>query len=175
MEKLREFERSCLRTALNTFRKEDSPKFVSNENLYNLAKIPRIDIFILKLTRDYLSRTKTSHNKIVKQFSETHFDCEERARTGYFPPQYFTHFDNTGLIQDSNNVPIIYHFSRHQSDKTITYTLQDWSNQNNVKYNTRLSIRDRNDKTRLNKKYWWLSVNAVHLDELRRRTRRKTR
>lgn len=175
MEKLRAFERSCLRTALKAYRKQDSPEFISNVDLYTLANIPRIDLFILKLTRDYLSRTKSSTNEIVKNFSSEQFDYDDKAQTGYFPPHYFTYYDKQGLIQDENNIPIIYHISRHSSDKTLTFSIRDWTNRNNIVYNTRLSIRDRNDSHRLSSKYWWLAEDAIHLEELRRRSRRRRR
>lgn len=52
-ERIRKFERNCLRAALHIYRKIDSTHFINNKTLYNLADIPRIDNHILKLTRDY--------------------------------------------------------------------------------------------------------------------------
>lgn len=46
MEKLRAFERKCLRACTGLYRSE--------ETNYNAANIPRLDNFIIKLTRDYL-------------------------------------------------------------------------------------------------------------------------
>lgn len=121
MEKIRKFEGKCLRVALNMYRPRDDKKLISNRVLYRTANIPRIDNFILKLTGDYLAQCKKIDNKIVKGFVTNKFDYPERAATAYFPPHYFTYFDNAGILQDSHNCPIIYHYSRHRSDKTLTH------------------------------------------------------
>ena len=70
-EKLCKFERSCLRVALNKFRTPESEftQYHSNETLYNLAQIPRIDLFIIQFTREYIANTKDSSNAIVKSFA----------------------------------------------------------------------------------------------------------
>lgn len=98
-EKIRKFERSCLRASLHTYRQTNSKKFVSNRTLYNIAKIPRIDNYLIKLTRDYLSNLKSIQNSHTDKFHTYDIaDCKATALTGYIPPHYFMYFDNAGLI-----------------------------------------------------------------------------
>ena len=62
MERLRIFERNCLRKCLGKTRsmETDFKHLISNQKIYNEANINRIDIFIIKLIRDhYLRVTNT--------------------------------------------------------------------------------------------------------------------
>ena len=148
MEKLRKFERSCLRVALKKFRTPESnyQRFYSCQTLYNLAEIPRIDIFILNFTRNYIANTKNIDNNIIKSFSITksHKEYIDTDKSGKFPPQNFIYFDKEGLIQDRHNIPIIYYMHRHMANKNITFSIKDWQIFNNRVYNTSLSFNDRN-------------------------------
>ena len=67
MEKFRRFERSCLRAALNLYRSPESnyKHMYSNHVLYKEASIPRIDIFILDLIRNYYNNLTYIPNAIV--------------------------------------------------------------------------------------------------------------
>lgn len=68
MEKIRTFERKCLKACLNINRIEESDyiKYINNQTLYNKAKIPRIDNFIIDLIREhYLQASKNSQNSLV--------------------------------------------------------------------------------------------------------------
>lgn len=55
MEKIRIFERTCLRACLNMNRSAESDytKYIRNEILYNKANTPRIDNFMVALTREH--------------------------------------------------------------------------------------------------------------------------
>lgn len=67
-----------------------------------------------------------------------------------------------GLIQDENNVPILYHVKRHAFNKTINYEPFINSKDTNVqlRYSMSLPKKDVIDKSRKNiKKYWWLDEN----------------
>ncbi|CAK9796537.1 hypothetical protein ANTPLA_LOCUS858 [Anthophora plagiata] len=57
MEKLRIFERKCLRVCLGKYRSPESDykKMISNQKIYEEAKITRIDLFILRLIRNHWS------------------------------------------------------------------------------------------------------------------------
>ena len=58
MEKFRVFERKCLRTCLGKYRSAESEyrKYISNEQIYNMANINKIVSQILKITRNYILR-----------------------------------------------------------------------------------------------------------------------
>ncbi|CAK9813144.1 Nucleic-acid-binding protein from transposon X-element [Anthophora plagiata] len=66
MEKLRIFERKCLRACLGKYRSPESnyKKMISNYKLYEEAKLIRIDLFILKLIRNHWSCV----NKLIFTF-----------------------------------------------------------------------------------------------------------
>lgn len=59
IEKLRKFERNCLRACLNMYKSPHSnyERYYSNEDPYKVANINRIDNFILKLTRDHVTNS----------------------------------------------------------------------------------------------------------------------
>lgn len=71
MEKIRRFERNCLRQCLNMYRTPESEfkQFYSATKLYRAANIPRIDAHMIKICRDYYAGTKDHMNPIVQSFS----------------------------------------------------------------------------------------------------------
>ena len=66
MENHGRFERSCLRACLYIYRKPDDKHCISNTILYEKANIPRIDNFLIKLTRDYFAKLPHIDNKHLK-------------------------------------------------------------------------------------------------------------
>ena len=42
--------------------------------------------------------------------------------SGYIPTEALAKLDNRGLLQNSDNVPILYHAPRHQYNKRITHS-----------------------------------------------------
>lgn len=73
--------------------------------------------------------------------------------------RHFFFLDVNYLIQDKNNIPIIYHAKRHKKNKKILYHSKENSLLDNLdlRYSMALSIRDKKDTIRTNKKkYWWL-------------------
>ena len=82
--------------------------------------------------------TKNINNKIIKSFAtiKTNKEYSDKAKSGYFPVQYFTYFDQEGLIQDNFNTSIIYRMPRHMANKFISYKLEDWTFTNDRVYNT---------------------------------------
>ena len=90
MEKIRIFERKCIRACLSIYRSEHSGyrKYVKNKKIYDLANIHRIDCHILKLTRYHFAQTaKFKENSLI-------FGClfpndayfKDTLLTGYIPP-----------------------------------------------------------------------------------------
>ena len=120
----------------------------------NIANIPNKTVQSFKhtkshfhesLTRNYYQNIVNIPNKIVQSLKNTKSHFRERARSGYFSPHYFTGFDSASLIQNSNNIPLIYHYSRHLAIKSISYS------------KTIISPVDSCNFLRLYKNYWWLS------------------
>ena len=175
MEKIRAFERACLRTCLNKYRSASSnyKHFIKNRVIYEEARLPRIDNFIIKLTRDYHAQCKNiTSNPLIHGITNVDngylISC---IHSGYIPPEGFTLLDKQGFIQNEHNTPTIYHWKRHKNNKKITFSL---SNAPSLKYSTALPTTDINNSDRLNTtKYWWLTVDSKFLEEIRQRMRRK--
>lgn len=174
MEQLRAFERSCLRACLRLYRSTHSNynHYVSNKTLYNTANVPRIDSFCVKLTRDYYSKLRTIRNAHINNLAIIdERTVSSQALSGYLTPQSFIYFDSRGIIQNSDNIPIIYHWRRNKANKRITITENDWLiNRAGFSESTTISKMDFFDFHRLNvDKYWWLSRDSPVLIELARR------
>ncbi|CAD6220028.1 GSCOCG00012947001-RA-CDS, partial [Cotesia congregata] len=161
MEKLRAFERKCLRACIGQYRTPESnfKKFVSNNKIYEQADIPRIDNFIIKLNRDYFSNLSNIDNSDLNKINNMdQIKGEKYNSSSYIFPHMFIHYDRKDLIQNHNNIPIIYHCKRTQCNKKIDYTADSFNNNRfDFTYSTSIPQRDQLDATRLNDKYWWLT------------------
>ena len=94
MKKIRIFERTCLRACLNMNRaaKSDYTKYLRNEILYNKANTPRIDNFMITLTREHFLQTiKILQNSLV--FSGNTMYHEKTLSIGYITTEAFTYLD----------------------------------------------------------------------------------
>ena len=174
IEALRLFESKCLRICLNLNRNRlhQYQKYINNRTLYNSAKIPRIDNFIVKLTRNFfVSSKKITDNKIISKHSEA-LDEDKFLKcktSGYVPPQAFINLDQNGYIQDHNNVPILYHNRRNKANKKILFDANDTTfiKANSI-YSKAIPDIDFYNFSRLNiKKYWWLSDNSKYIAEIK--------
>ncbi|KAK0074467.1 hypothetical protein PV326_012427 [Microctonus aethiopoides] len=178
MEKIRMFERSCLRAATNKYRSSESEykKWISNKKLYNETKIPRIDNFIIKITRDYFSKCKNNKNQIIKEFTNINTEITiNGTEQGYPQPQAFIYLDAKGIIQDEHNIPIIYHLKRHKKNKKLPTSWNQIAVRTNpYKYSTAIPDIDSKDNHRLNPQYWWLNQRgAKHIKELKERLKKQ--
>lgn len=90
---------------------------------------------------------------------------------GYVSPQAFTFCDNIGLIQNSENIPIIYHWRRNKADERIALTLSDpLVDRTSFKFSMTIPKRDYMDFYRLDfKKYWWLPRDSDIMNDLKTR------
>lgn len=161
MEKLRSFERKCLRACLGKYRTPESnyKKLISNPRLYEYAEITRIDLFILKLIRNHWTNIRNiKSNSLINSSIYPNPQYYDKTRhTGYTPPEAFIHLDGEGFIQNKENTPLIYHVTRKADDKRILYHTDINMNNANPKLNCKLSKIDKKDTHRRDtKKYWWL-------------------
>ena len=89
MEKLRCLERKCLRACLGLYRSHysDWQHYVRNQTIYETAEIPRIDSFILRLTRDYFSGLPNIDNAVIRSSSMQWDEVSKRQiAIGYVAP-----------------------------------------------------------------------------------------
>ena len=129
MEKLRVFERKCLRIlSLNKYRKPETEfkYYISNNKLYNESNVIRIDNFIIHLIRKHYSRA--ADNIINSNISHPIFTDEvyikKILKNQFIPPESFIYLDKLNFIQDSNNIPIFYHINRRSTNKEIVNLIQ---------------------------------------------------
>ena len=172
MEKLRKFERSCLRACLHTYREDSNKHFISNQKIYDKANIPRIDNHILKLTCDYLANLKKIDNRYLQLYINTiEHEVIRNSATQYILPHSFMYLDKRGLIQNDKNVPLLYHISRHQGNKKIPLVCPN--NPAYFKYSQAMPQSDTKSNYKSANKYWWLGSDSVKNDDIHRRARRK--
>ncbi|KAI4482510.1 hypothetical protein M0802_013642 [Mischocyttarus mexicanus] len=170
MEKYQRLERSVLRFCIRTHRtaESDYKKYVSNTKIYNHANITRVNCFIIKLCRSNYANYPKINNPIINKFCcPDEDDFAAIYNSGYIPPKLFTLCDKHGLIQNENNLPFLYYIKRHCTDKTIN--MEPDTTTRNL-FSTALPDVDKRDTHKLLKVYWWLTQDAKHIDEIRRRS-----
>lgn len=159
MEKVRVFERKCLRSCTSIHRSSRSNflHYTSNKKLYNAAKISRIDNFIIHLIRDHILRTFDCYenNLIQAPYYSSEDYIKETLLNGFVPPEAFLYLDRNRYIQNNVGVPVLYHIYRRANDKRIT--TNDITT-DNIRFDTNFYMEDNNIIPNLNfQKYWWLN------------------
>ena len=174
MERVRALERKCMRACLRICRTPDSDwqHYVRNQTIYDVANIPRIDSFMISLTRDYVSNLVDIDNLVIQSLAFQDSQITLRPlTTGYLTLQAFPLCDCLGLIQDASNIPFIFHWRRNKADKRIAFAPEDFiNNRDRFKFSLAIPNTDSMDFRRLNfEKFWWLSLDSVHMAELTER------
>ena len=164
MERIRIFERKCLRACLGKYRtaESDYQKYISNEEIYNLANVNKIDTQILKITRNHFANTRTvkDNSLIFGIYYPNDQYYANVVKTNFIPPEAFMYLDKNGYIQDIHGAPIIYHYNRHATNKNISYDKNlDTKIPNEAwRFTTCITNKEHKDKHRSNiKKYFWLA------------------
>ena len=173
-ERLRCLERKCLRACLGLYRSRSSDwqHYVANQLIYNKAEIPRIDNFLIRITRDYFAKLPGIPNELLKVIAvQDDVTAAREMASGYIVPQTFMSCDNWGLIQDALNIPWLYHWRRNKANKRIALSLtESLFDDSKFKYSKKIPERDHNDFHRLMfRKYWWLDGSSAHIPELQAR------
>ena len=158
MEKLRLFERRCLRICTKTNRSFQSNflKYVSDKKLYDTSQIMRIDNFIIKLIRNHISKIPCSTNELIfgPYFSSMEYLASSVAK-GFVTPECFIYLDRLGLIQNEDGVPIFYHHLRRANDKAVK---TDIDHNTPSRFERSISNFDIETYKKLKMtKYWWLN------------------
>lgn len=66
LKKIKVFENRCLRLAINFRRTQSDFRFISNDVLHEMTKVPRINHFMHKLSLKFLQNTKFSDNGMIR-------------------------------------------------------------------------------------------------------------
>lgn len=157
MEKIRKFERKCLRSCTLLYRTPNSDfmKYVSNRILYNTAQIIRIDNFIIQLVRNHIIKCfECDENNLI--MAPYHINSEYIRKTlmsGFIPPEAFIYLDSKGLIQNDTGIPIFYHVYRRATNKAVDGNLLS----TDLRFDTTISSRDIHERSVLDiTKFWWI-------------------
>lgn len=157
MEKLRVFERKCLRTCTSLYRtpQSDYKKYVNNKMLYSKANIIRIDNCIIQLIRCHIVRcTLCEDNSLIKApyFASDSYILNSVTK-GYVPPESFIYLDKQKYMQNENGIPVFYHIYRRATDKSVQFHS---FNATTKRFNTSISDKDTLLAMK-STKFWWLS------------------
>lgn len=160
MEKIRKFERKCLRSCTQLYRSPSSnfTNYFSNKLLYNASQITRIDNFIIKTIRSHIKRcTECTTNNLIMApyYTSDEYICNALLN-GFVPPEAFLYLDKKGFIQNNQGIPIFYHLFRRATTKAVNSNL---INNNEIRFDTSISNQDKHDIRAINlQKYWWISL-----------------
>lgn len=159
MERIRVFERRCLRACTSLYRSSNSnyKKYISNKTLYNISKISRIDNFIIHIIRNHIMRsTECMENNLIlaPYYTNEEYICKS-LQTGYVPPEAFLYLDRKGFMQNENGIPIFYHIYRRANNKAI---ICKELTPENRRFDTNIYLKDNNILKNMGRiKYWWLT------------------
>ena len=160
MERIRVFERACLRACLRLYRTPESQyiKFYSNEILYNKADISRVDNFLIKMIRRHIARAMNSMNNLISGAYYPNDMYHESVRlNGFIPPEAFLYLDRDGLIEDKVAVPLIFHVARPAVDRQLNYDRDvALSMTERLRFSRAIAGRDLRDVVRQHQTFWWL-------------------
>lgn len=106
MERLRVFERRCIRACINYRRPPDTYKTISNVELYKQGTTKRFDNFVI----DNAIKTfdKWPACPFLQNCIQHDIDQMNDPRAPYKPPWYIIHLLDTGQLY-ANSTPILYH------------------------------------------------------------------
>lgn len=115
MNKIRIFERKCLRQCINFKRTNENYKYISNTELYKKANIIPIDEFLIKIFIKFIENIANVPNKLIQDIYEKginnplYFEqCYRQSHRRYFPPIGLSYLIENRKIFNSNNKLIFY-------------------------------------------------------------------
>lgn len=161
MERIRLFERQCIRACLSKYRTPQSEyqRYYSNKVIYELAGLNRIDNFIIKLIRGHVLRDLDNENNLISGAYYPNQLYHERSKAnGFIPPEAFMYLDSEGMIQNMLGVPILYHIHRGTRQKAITHSADTYSTEM-IRFSTRVPQRDKEEALKAPSYFWWLKQN----------------
>jgi len=117
MEKIRIFERECLRTASNTYRAVGSYMRLSNSRLYEKCSIQRIDNFMINNTIRFFEKTK---NKLP-QFGRL-ISLNPDMNRRYKPIDYIFLRNENGSLRNDDGLIDLFN-KAYSDDSKIVYNI----------------------------------------------------
>lgn len=160
MEKIRIFERRCIRHCRGVFRKADTgyQHYVPNQAQYDHFKADRIDIHIIQLIRNHILRTSANFSNSLlfgPYFTDNHILNNSTLPNKIPGPEAFIYLDKKGYIQNENNLPIIYHIYRRPNEKGFDNTKFEQP-ENHMRFSAAFKWNEKHNYQKRKAKYWWL-------------------
>ena len=109
MERLRVFERKCIRACINYKRQTDTNYHISNDILYDESSIARIDRFLVTSAIKYLKLTTSHQNTIIKKYGSFPIQHSLEDSFKFKPPHTLLHLYQSNKLYDKENKLIYYH------------------------------------------------------------------
>lgn len=111
MEKLRVFERKCLRKSTGLIYKREENKYYRNIDVYNKAKLIRIDNFIVNLCKNFIENAKRLENGLVKEIiNNTNFSLNDN----FYNIKHLKKLSESKMFHNEKK-EITYYNGRHSS------------------------------------------------------------
>ena len=130
MERLRLFERKCIRACINYKRQPGSKYHFSNDILYDESSIERIDRFLVNNAIIYLKSTYSHHNSIINNCGKFPIIHSLDSSYKFKPAHTLLHLSQANRLYDKDNKLIYYHrpYNILRTEKIYN------TNQNIIKY-----------------------------------------
>lgn len=118
MERIRMFERKCIRSCITFRRKPDSYEYINNTDLYSQGNVERIDRFMLQLALKSFKNWPT--DELFQDSIQHDENYLDDPRNKLKPPWYIQHLaDHNRLFDDNHNAPILYHQRANESTRHL--------------------------------------------------------
>jgi hypothetical protein len=112
MEEIRKLERRCLRHATGLYRR-DTGKYYKNQNIYDKAKITRIDNFMMTAALKFIRRCETSNNQKIRNITQQEVSIQDT----YKGIQHIKLLNEDGQLYENNK--IIYYNGGYDASQFI--------------------------------------------------------
>lgn len=161
MERIRKFERACIRRCQGEWRKADTGylHYVSNQTQYNNFGIERIDTHIIRLTRNHILRSTDAeqrNSRIIGPYYTDDTIIKRCIQPSKIPgPEAFLYLDKIGYIQGDDQIPVIYHIKRQPNEKWFDPIKFDNTDEY-MRYSTAIKKTEEHQFTAQKQNYWWL-------------------
>lgn len=124
MEKLRIFERKCLRTCTDYHRAPEMYKHIKNRELYIKADTERIDRTLVRQALTFYEKLELTENKILKSCGNFEEEYLDHPGNKFKPPHTLLRLRDNHKLYDSNDKLIYYHRPHNHRDGIVYRTGQ---------------------------------------------------
>lgn len=118
MEKLRKKERIYLRICTGLYRKENTFQYINAKRLYEEAKCPRLDTFVIKNFLKFFENLELSEDDFLKDFCKCE-NFEIQAESEYKTPAYIYELQKRNILMNDERL-LYYNKNKHGEIAYVT-------------------------------------------------------